>query len=468
MQQDASRGIVSRWWHQSRPLIGRVALVLALYAVYLPLSGYQPADLRFDAGQYWELGLKFFQRGHFSLLNYDEPVRGYLGPLLLQPGRLLCHVLHWPGLYGARVLGAGWAALLIGVALPAVWEALTGRPLPAGRWLLLLGLTFIFWRDYFNFPLSDVPALTLLLLGLLALRRRGPGWALAAGLCLAGALNIRPIYLASLPGVLALLVLMRPRAGQLAALLLSVALVLLPQFLINQRHFQCPTPLVLAAPGPGSRPLYLRQLLWGTRIQRFETSLIPAYPRTLIFADTAGQLALAAPPGGPVQRYGQFMEFIGQQPVTFAGRCLRHLFNGLDSWFPTPYPRHLHPPGQAALRLLNYTLLAIGAALLLSATYRAARRRQLPRQPAAFLLAVLLPVAFTVPTAIEGRFLLPLHLLVLLGVAGLAAPRQWWQRSRPAWRLAVGTAWLAWVGGCWQLSEATARQLLPPGSEVVE
>lgn len=465
MQQDAGRHFAVGKKLFASPLVRRLLLTLLLYAVYLPLSGYQPADLRFDAGQYWELGLKFFRAGHFSLLNYDEPLRGYLGPLLLQPGRLLTHLLHWPALYGARVLGAGWAALLFGLALPETWQWLSGRRLSPQRWLLLLGLTFLFWRDYFNFPLSDVPALTLLLLGLAALRRAGWGWALAAGLCLAAAVNLRPIYLAALPGVGLLLAWQRPRAGQLAALLLGAALVLTPQFVINWHHFNQPTPLVLATSGPAARPLYLRQLLWGTTIQRFETSLIPAYPRTLIFADSAGARALAAAP--PISSYGQFLAFASQQPLAVAARYLRHLFNGLDLWFPTPYPRHLHPPGQTALRLLNYALLGGGAALLLAAGRRAWRQR--PRAalaaPAAGLLALLLPVLLVLPTAVECRFLLPLHLL-LLGVAGLAGPGalpRRWRRRLAVLLLAVG-----WLAVCWQLSAATAGQLLPPGSAVPE
>ena len=94
------------------PARWRLALVLALYAAYLPLSGYTAGQVRFDAAQYWELSLKFTQHGHFSLLAFDEPMRGYLGPLLLMPARLLCHVTGWSMLAGAQVLGAGWSALL--------------------------------------------------------------------------------------------------------------------------------------------------------------------------------------------------------------------------------------------------------------------------------------------------------------------------------------------------------------------
>ncbi|MDB5233875.1 MAG: hypothetical protein JWR44_868, partial [Hymenobacter sp.] len=73
------------------PTAYRVLIVLALYALYLPLSGYTIGQFRFDAAEYWELSLQFTQHGSFSLLTFDEPLRGYVGPLLVLPARLLCH-----------------------------------------------------------------------------------------------------------------------------------------------------------------------------------------------------------------------------------------------------------------------------------------------------------------------------------------------------------------------------------------
>ena len=452
------------------PAPWRMLLVLALYATYLPLSGYAPHQFRFDAAQYWELSLKFTQHGGFSLLAYDEPLRGYLGPLLILPARLLCHFTGWSMLTGARVLGACWASALFGLAMPQLWAQVTGRALPVGRWLVLLGLTFLFWRDYFNFTLSDMPALTLLLLGLVALGRPGWRWALVAGILLAAALNIRPIYLASVPGWLWLLgqraETRRNLAGSLAALVAGLALVLLPQVLINQRNFQRPTPLVLAQP-PGSQPLYLRQLAWGTRFQRYESSLIPEVPRALLYADSVGQRALAAVPGQRFASYGHFAAFVAQQPLHTAGRYSRHLFNGLDIWFPTPYPLRLHPPGQVALRLINYALLGLAVALAAAGWWRT--RRQSPgaarrwAQAAPVLLALLLPCLLALPTLVECRFLLPLHLLILVGVAGTWQPIADWQRLRsPLRRLAVLGLALGWLWGCWYLSAATAGQVRPP------
>ena len=452
------------------PVQWRVLLVLVLYGAYLPLSGYTAAHFRYDAAQYWELSLKFTGPGGFSLLAYDEPLRGYLGPLLVLPARLLCHLTGWSMLTGARVLGAGWAALLFGVAIPQLWAQVMGRRLSGGRWLVLLGLTFLFWRDYFNFTLSDMPALTLLLLGLGCLGRPGRRWAVLAGVLLAGAVNIRPIYLASAPGWLWLLAAARLQLGQLAgravALAAGLALVLLPQALINQRHFQQPTPLVLAGL-PGAPPLFLKQLAWGTRFQRYETSLIPAIPRSLVYADPGGQAALARLPGQGFASYGQYLRFVAGQPLAAATRYLRHLFNGLDIWYPTPYPMRLHPPGQAALRLLNYALLGLGLWLVAGAAHKSWGSNGSWRAAAparlGVLLALVLPCLLALPTLMECRFLLPLHLALLTGVAGCWQPVTWWRGTGSLLRrlVVVGLA-MGWLWGCWQLSASTARQLRPP------
>ncbi|WP_201981818.1 hypothetical protein [Hymenobacter rubidus] len=450
------------------PARWRVLVVVALYAIYLPLSGYTPDQFRFDAAEYWELSLRFTRYGGFSLLAFDAPLRGYLGPLLILPARLLCHFTGWSMLRGAQVLGMGWAALLFGVAIPQLWGRAVGGQMSGARWLALLLLSFVFWRDYFNFTLSDIPALTLLLLGLAALCRAGIGQAFAAGLLLAAALNIRPIYVASAPGCLWLLAgAPLPRTAKLryAALVVAgAALVLLPQWLINQRHFQQATPLVLARQ-PGSPPLYLKQLGWGTRFQRYESSLIPKIPRSLVYADPNGRLALAAEPGQHFATYMHYLAFVARQPLATGARYLKHLFNGLDIWYPSPYPRRLHPPGQFGLRLLNYGLLGLGTWLALLALWRGTRRNVLPANNKGIvpvLLALLLPSLLVLPTLMECRFLLPLHLLLVTGVAARWQP-SWKGQSRAFLSKLVRLTMLAaWVWGCWQLSETTARQLRPP------
>lgn len=434
----------------------------ALYAAYLPLSGYGPEQFRFDAAEYWELSLKFTPHGQFSLLAFDDALRGYLGPLLVLPARLLCHVTGWSIPAGARALGAGWAAALFGLALPQLWARVAGRPPAGGRWLLLLGLGFAFWRDYFNFPLSDMPALALLLLGLAALTR--PGWAGAgaAGLLLAAASNLRPVYLASAPGWLWLLAAApRPAGGQLrrlAALAAGAALLLLPQLLINLRHFDRATPLVLARQSGARAPaLYLEKLNRGLEQQKYETTYATDYPVPIMqFRSAAGTRLLRAEAGGDFRSYGQYARAVLGHPLTAAGVVGGHLFNGLDVQYPTPYIRAVYRPSWA-LAGLNYTLW-FGVALVVGGAWH----RRWPPALGPVLAALLGPCLAVLPLGIECRYLLPLHLLLCAALsfgwpAAWTWPAFWALPARRRWGLLA--AYAGFVGLCFAASAAAQATL---------
>lgn len=442
----------SRPGRQPLSLVWRLALVAALYLAYLPFCGYGVAHMRYDAGQYWELALRFIRNGHFSLLNYDASLRGYAGPLLLLPAWALRHLTGWLPLTCTGITGAGWAAVLFGWLLPAGWERATGQRLGNGRWLLVLALGFLCWRDYFIFPMMDVPACVLFGAGLLALwSPRALVWG-AAGLALGAALNVRPSYMISLPVALLLgwhLSRTVPGAGRRwSALVVGLALVLLPQFLINLKYYQQPTPLVLWDQ-TDPRPLYLRALGWGTRIERYETGFFPGNARVLVVPDTLGieQMRPYGPAGFP--SYGQYFAFVAQHPLPVAGRYLRHLYNTFDLWYATPYPQQPRPPGQLALQTLNHALIGLGLVALWRLPSRHSRAGQL------VLLALALQVLLTVPFHVETRYVLPLHLMLLLAAtdfsawAAIRAPRQW-----VPW--ALGAA--LWLAGCAYLTSTEIKR----------
>ena len=351
--------------------------------------------------------------------------------------------------------------LLFAVLIPALWRSLTRQRVSGGRWLLLVLLAFAFWRDHFSFTTTDVPALALLLLALWAVGRAGGGWWLVAGLSLAAALNSRPVYLAAVLPVLLLAwggsrVLGARRAGwSWLALLLGAGVVLGPQWLINRRHFASNSPLVLAQVSATEHvPLYLKQLTWGTRVLRYDTDL----RQRLIYADSAGLAVLRREGIREYTSYGQFLGIVLRHPLDYGWRYFRHLFNGLDVWQPAPYLLRAYGPEQPWLQLVNYSVLGMGLSVLLT---RPAPWLRGPRGGA--LLALLLPCLVAVPTAIECRFLLPLHLLLLTVAAFRFRPWRWLDamRSRPV-RVLPGLVVVGlWWGGCFWLSHATARNLLP-------
>ncbi|MCC3159424.1 hypothetical protein LJ737_19435 [Hymenobacter sp. 15J16-1T3B] len=446
-------------WRRYLPL---TLLVLAAYLLYLPLTSYP--RLVYDAELYWFISIYFHKVGSLSLLHFHDAMRGYVWPLLLLPARVAQFYSGLPPLAFTRLLGALSAAGGFGLLGPLLWQAVVDpAPLSGPRRLAFAALGFGFWRDHFNFPLTDFPALWALGLGLLLLFRRPGqlGAALGAGICLAAATNMRPIYLAAVPLFLALQWVLLPtglgtgrRVGAVAALLLGGALVLGPQLLINQRHFGQATPLVLAQDAniaPGT--LYRFKLLRGLKFQKYETSIGADYPQSvLFFFDPAGRRFVEQQ---RIREFGSTAEYarlVWQNPGFFAGLYLRRLFNGLDVQYPTPYIQRVYTPTWS-LAALNYSVW-FAAALVLWHRRHGVRRAQLLA-----LAVLLLPCLLVLPTDVECRYLLPLHLL-LYALVCFGWPAAWRPGLLP-WRQLglIGTGYALFLVLCFAASTATQAQL---------
>ncbi|RAK69665.1 hypothetical protein [Hymenobacter edaphi] len=447
-------------WRHYLPL---ALLVLAGYLLYLPLTSYP--GLVYDAELYWFIAIYFHKAGSLSLLHFHDAMRGYVWPLLLLPARVAQFYSGLPPLLFTRVLGALTAAGGFGLLGPLLWQAVRAQaaPLSWRRRLGFAGLGFLLWRDHFNFPLTDFPALGALGLGLLLLYRR-PGRlapALAAGLCLAAATNLRPIYLAAVPFFLALQWTLLPtglspgrRAGAVAALLLGAALVLGPQLLINQRHFGRATPLVLAQDAniaPGT--LYRFKLLRGLKFQKYETSIGADYPQSvLFFFDPAGRRFVEREHVQEFRSTAEYARLVLRHPGFFAGLYLRRLFNGLDVQYPTPYIRQVYTPTWG-LAALNYSVWFAAALVAWH------RRRGLSPPLRLTLVVLLLPCLLVLPTDVECRYLLPLHLL-LYALVCFGWPAEWRPARFSRRRLGlVGAAYAVFLTLCFATSAATQAQL---------
>lgn len=440
----ASGSAAPRSASQWRPQAGLAVAIALVYGTYLFSTEYH--QLYYDAEDYWQLGHRFVRHGRFELLGYDDAMRGYAYPL----ANFLClavrKALNWPAVTVVKLLNAGLAGLLFGVVGPRLWQASTGAPrLPSlARRLAWAVLGFVFWRDYFNFSLSDFPAVLALGAGLGLVQRPRLGRALLAGAALALAVNIRPIYLASVLPAVGLLLLGPPRpawAARLAALLLGAGMVLAPQLLINRRYFGAVTPLVLAQSRTlGIHHLYLQKLKWGLLHEKYESSVGRELPTgQLLFLDAAGAAVLRAEGIVEIDSPGQYLGLLARHPLTLAGIYARHLFAGLDLSHPTPYLKRWAPA--RPLQLLNYTLWFWAALVAL-------HRRPTARE-ALVLAALLLPCLAVIPLSMEVRFLLPLHLLLLALVAYGQWPEWAWRGRRKLGLLLIFPLYLA---GCIWLS----------------
>lgn len=449
----ASGSAAPRSASQWRPQAGLAVAIALVYGTYLFSTEYH--QLYYDAEDYWQLGHRFVRHGRFELLGYDDAMRGYAYPLV----NFLClavrKALNWPAVTVVKLLNAGLAGLLFGVVGPRLWQASTGAPrLPSlARRLAWAVLGFVFWRDYFNFSLSDFPAVLALGAGLGLVQRPRLGRALLAGAALALAVNIRPIYLASVLPAVGLLLLGPPRpawAARLVALLLGAGMVLAPQLLINRRYFGAVTPLVLAQSRTlGIHHLYLQKLKWGLLHEKYESSVGRELPTgQLLFLDAAGAAVLRAEGIVEIDSPGQYLGLLARHPLTLTGIYARHLFAGLDLSHPTPYLKRWAPA--RPLQLLNYTLWFWAALVAL-------HRRPTARE-ALVLAALLLPCLAVIPLSMEVRFLLPLHLLLLALVAYGQWPEWAWRGRRKLGLLLIFPLYLA---GCIWLSNRIKQDVEP-------
>ena len=461
-------------WARSRPALAAVVLFAAVYALYLPFSGYD--RLYYDANWYWEFARMYGKTGRFELLSFATTMRGYLLPLLLAPFAIAGPHIGLEPIILMRPLGAFTAALLFGALGPALWRAAHGPGAPVVslvRRLVFGALGFALWRDYFNFPLSDFPAVVALATGLWALLG-GPKWwhGALAGLAVGASVNMRPVFVLALPfaGLLALLPPpiahntaaappARARWARLGAMALTLALVLAPQWYINVRNFGEASPLVLAHDKHYPKGLYIRQLQWGLQYQKFETNAGKDYPAApMFFLDPRGAALFATTKLGRFEDASQYWALARRHPTEVARTWVRHTFNGLDLQYPTPYVKQVYA-SSVLLAWLNYTVLLGGTVVLGHRARRAAWVTPAGARAGLLLAALLVPCLAALPTAIECRFLLPLHLLLSAAAAFGAHPRRTWRAATRRRRAGWAVGYVAVLGAAFAASASTQQQL---------
>jgi hypothetical protein len=381
-----------------------------------------------DAEGYWSVARQFATPQGFSLDGYVERLRGYTVPLLFYCVQQAAQAVHVNAITVFRILSAFIGSALFAVALPTLFSHVLNARLSLYSTALFCLLGFVYWRGHFLYSLSDFPACLLLATGALCFRdcaahRRWRGaMAFSSGACIALSANARPVYeIALLVAIILVgwyairMASLRVTAIPIVAFGSGVALALLPQSAINTRQLGARDPFAHARSSPGRPNLYVQQLGWGIAIQRYETNIgRRGFPVAVMFLDDAGQEMLGQdrtrdPRTFPPLDARSYLGLVARHPLFFASAYARHLFNGLDVAYPTPYVTKI-APRSAILALLNYLVLVVGAMYTLLLVRRARLREHVWR--VSLLAMFLLPAFAAVPTAVEPRFLLPLGTLV--------------------------------------------------------
>jgi hypothetical protein len=422
----------------------------------------------FDSGNYWMLGETFVRHGNFSLLNFASPLRGYLLPLIDHALQGLADGFDWSASMSVKIFNvfvfASIGALLAPRVAMIAWPQQRWGPV---RRILLATLLVVFWSGFLNFPLSDFPALAAMLLALVAVAHPNSlWWMLLAGLATGAAIDARPAYVLLAPLVLILLgwswferrdsepLLSVRHAICLVLALIGFAAVSLPQSLISHRYFRTWS----FVPGTAAH-LESLQLTEGMNLQLVEGYVGPGHLPLMRYEDPAGQQVLADEQGHVITGLGQYAGVVARDPLAIAGLFSRHLINGLDERYSTPYIEHLDTRSHRWMRLAGFMLAFLA---LLRVTWPAARRT-LGSSRWRYPVAVLLACATSVPSAVETRFLLPAYLLIYVLVLAPGWPSPLvqgavgWRRYRTLALIAL--ACVPFMLAFWGVTSATSSHL---------
>ncbi len=441
-------------------------LVAAVYLVHLFASGYD--TFYYDASEYWQAGKLFNDGGGFSLLSYDYEWRGYAIPLLSHILDSIGGALRLDDVTVVKIFGSLLAATLGVVVLPRLARALfPNAALGWDRILALNALLFLYWRDHFDFPLADFPALLAASIGVIALLRRTTWGYVGAGVALGLAASMRGNYWFALAVAVLVAALVplrswswRTRGAAVGLVLVGALVASLPQVLMNHRHHDTWSPTI-----PIAREQNLIATWLGVRAQKYETYVGPpsGYPQpSVLYLDPSTQRLLEEENISPVTRLGRpsfpsstrYLQLVVEHPLTMTTSYGRHLFNGLDVRYPTPYIRDLDN-SSTPLSLLQYTLLFIALARLL--VPRARRALGGVRWSGMVVLcSAMLGVIAAQP---EPRYYLPLTALVYLLVCFGPATRSTLLGGSRSLRIALAASYAAFLLLCLTLSSATQDEI---------
>jgi hypothetical protein len=392
--------------------IARVAFAWGFAAALIVALVEGPKFFYYDSGGYWALGGTFFRHGHFSLLNFADPIRGYLLPLIDHFLMVWSNTIGWHSSFTAECVNALTFALIGAVLAPRLAEL----SWPRYRWgvarrVILTMLLIVLWSGYLSFPLSDFPALALAMLALVAVGRpESMRWAAVAGLACGAAIEIRPAYELLAPVLVAFSlwsaiekrkvarVSIRRHAACLGLLVAGMAIVAIPQSLATHRHFGIWSPI----PGAADK-LISYQLTEGLLVQATWSYVGSGHPPEMRFEDPEGARLLATQPDHVVTGLTQYAEIIVAHPITMAKVFFRHAVNGFDLRYSTPYTPTLDNGSHRWLRLTGFLLVFLA---LLRMLWPAARRRLGPAKWR-YVAALAVCCLTSIPTHMEPRYMLP-------------------------------------------------------------
>lgn len=402
------------------------AFIICFMAFFVHLISSGKTNFYYDAGQYWGFGSSFFKDGNFSIFNYTESLRGVWFPMILFSFQYINHYLQLDPILIVRIFSALYISSFIAFLVPKLISKIYPETKISFFKILFFGvLVFIFWRNYFNYPLSDFPAIILLIWGVFFLFSRKSIILFFSGILFGLAINIRPIFLISLMPVIVFLFLGRDNQTLVKSIfkpyfkfgyiLIGILIISIPQILVNKNAFNTISPLVQTKNSIYGKDLYLQQLILSFSYEKYETNIGLLYPKPpVFFCDRLGSSIAQKEQADTLKNYGGFLKIYAKYPVEMSCIYFKHIFNGLDIKDNTVYLSEVNRRNYF-FSLLNYSVFFV----FLISTFIYRKYLFNSKKKIFFPIILIIPAVFSIPTAIETRFMLPIFLFAYIVVSFL-------------------------------------------------
>jgi len=419
--------------------IARRLLYMAIIFVVLMVVAriYNVTTYYFDAWIYENYGDAVYVNG-FHITNFPDTFRGYFFMVLFSGIKLLVMKLGHGDWWAWRMLVSAMVAVMTVVFLPELFRDFgERRKTERGYVLSLIGFFLIFllyWGEFLQHVLSDVPAMFFFLGGyyfLLRWIRNDFGWkswvdAFLAGIMLYAAYNTRVTLLfgvvIALVGICCHLI----HTGQarklscLLALLAGMLLIAYPQMLINHRYSGAYTPRVRTeAYNSEQTNLQAQQILWGLEYFHYETYIgdLEEYRTNLVFFEDATGQELLAREGITEENfgYGDVVHLFVKYPLDMIGIYTRHVLGVMTPFFRQVYITNAFVPKGWYIVFMMLLWILAGLLLLLAEPWKKGRGLVL-----CLLIGAILPGILQTAGAAETRFVLMIHVLLYYYLAEVA------------------------------------------------
>ena len=436
-----------------------------LVGVVFILSFHYFMDIReypCDAGSYWSECSAYYGLEKFNLLNYKSALRGYLFPLLMYAIQKLDFVGIGSNIAIFRLAASLLYSFLFILLIPKLIELMFKIVVPVRSRLIYLIICMIMLRGLILYPLTDLPGILLVCFSIYLFvtlmqdkikeKRAQIFCTVCMGICLGGAYYIRPIYLIVWIVLGGIILISAVKKGR-RILLLSIVgmlIIMMPQICINQKNFGTYSPMIQTQFESGGTSLYLAQLKAGIRVQKYETSMDDSaedIPMAMVFEDSTGASLLQG--AGKIYSYPRYVIFCISHFADMACIYLKHIFNGMDIVYPNAYIQKVYC-NRFIVQFFNYTMIFVGVNGLLFFI----KKKCWDGLTIGMTVTYCFPTLLVIPTAVEPRFFVGVHLVLYLFAALALAEKEWWHRIwQCKWKQAG--AYLLFLGICFVLNSQT-------------